>query len=135
MWSSLRKSHSGEYLARELLKVLMEFGIERKILAVAGNNAENNTKMLKELQTLLPSFGGKFAIVGTFVSKRKAISELETFDIQYDIEEEDEEEETEEDGINREREQDDEEIVERVHEEVQEMSENNDVDAVLVVTG
>ncbi|THU78201.1 hypothetical protein K435DRAFT_555315, partial [Dendrothele bispora CBS 962.96] len=63
----LLKRHTGVYLAEQFFCVLKEFGIQDKvILAIAGDNAENNTAMIKHLQWLFPQFKGLEAQVRCF---------------------------------------------------------------------
>lgn len=44
---SLRKNHTGDYLEHELRKCLEKFGIINAILALAGDNASSNDKLIE----------------------------------------------------------------------------------------
>ncbi|PIL27248.1 hypothetical protein GSI_10392 [Ganoderma sinense ZZ0214-1] len=59
----LTKGHTGAYLAAKLMALLEEFGI---VLGVTCDNASNNSKMLKEMKKLDPSFRGLDARVHCF---------------------------------------------------------------------
>jgi len=49
----LKGSHTGENLARETLDVLKRFNLERKLVAITGDNASNNPTLCRNLYKLL----------------------------------------------------------------------------------
>jgi hypothetical protein len=49
----LKGSHTGENLARETLAVLKLFNLERKLVAITGDNASNNPTLCRQLHKLL----------------------------------------------------------------------------------
>ncbi|THH16802.1 hypothetical protein EUX98_g9241 [Antrodiella citrinella] len=49
----LTKSHTGKHLAEELTKCLKVYGIQNKILGIAGDSASNNDTLVAELSLLL----------------------------------------------------------------------------------
>lgn len=49
----LKGSHTGENLARETLAVLKRFNLERKLVAITGDNASNNPTLCRHLYKLL----------------------------------------------------------------------------------
>jgi hypothetical protein len=49
----LKGSHTGENLARETLAVLKRFNLERKLVAITGDNASNNPTLCRQLYKLL----------------------------------------------------------------------------------
>ena len=49
----LKGSHTGENLARETLTVLKLFNLERKLVAITGDNASNNPTLCRHLHKLL----------------------------------------------------------------------------------
>ncbi|KAF5355384.1 hypothetical protein D9757_014613 [Collybiopsis confluens] len=59
-------SHSGENMASAVAKILMLYGIEKKLLSITCDNASANTAMLSELPKLLPDFPGLKAHVQCF---------------------------------------------------------------------
>ena len=81
----LKGSHTGKYLAAELVESLKEYGLEKKvrfrhcdctcvelirphsqILGIASDNAESNDVMMKELHVLVPEIRGMEARVRCF---------------------------------------------------------------------
>ena len=51
----LKGSHTGEYMAGVLYKVLEHFSITKRLLCIKTDNAGNNRTMRKELEELLNS--------------------------------------------------------------------------------
>jgi hypothetical protein len=51
----LKDSHTGEYMASVLYKVLERFSITKRLLCITTDNAGNNRTMRKELEELLNS--------------------------------------------------------------------------------
>ncbi|KAF2022811.1 hypothetical protein EK21DRAFT_82344, partial [Setomelanomma holmii] len=51
----MRGSHTGESMAREVLKVLSDTAIKPRLLAITCDNASNNTTVTRSLETLLQS--------------------------------------------------------------------------------
>lgn len=69
----LGATHSGEDLAAEVEQTLVEFDIESKLIAITGDNASNNLKMVDELHARLvqkgkahPLFEGRNSFVRCF---------------------------------------------------------------------
>ncbi|OJT08548.1 hypothetical protein TRAPUB_554 [Trametes pubescens] len=62
----LTNGHTGKYLAEKLVECLTGYGIEKKVLAVTVDNADNNTTMLKEMHTLVKELRGPMARVRCF---------------------------------------------------------------------
>ncbi|KAF7371898.1 Zinc finger BED domain-containing protein 4 [Mycena venus] len=60
------KAHTGIYLASCIAECLREYGIEKKILSIVGDNASNNDTMIDELADLIPTFPGKTTRVHCF---------------------------------------------------------------------
>ncbi|KAF5333044.1 hypothetical protein D9758_017293 [Tetrapyrgos nigripes] len=129
---------TGEYLANMFLKVLQDFRIDQKILAVAGDNVENNSTMITHLGTLLGNFDGHKArvrcfahimnlvvkaILSVFTGKTK-VTEL-GLDLEKDEQEEEEEEDintAEDDELDPDREAFDEEVIEKVNDKMDELA-------------
>lgn len=55
----LRKNHTGVYLEKELRSCLEEFGIKEHILAIAGDNASNNDKLIDMFASNVISHPGR----------------------------------------------------------------------------
>ncbi|OJT13582.1 hypothetical protein TRAPUB_9870 [Trametes pubescens] len=62
----LTNGHTGKYLAEKLVECLTEYGIQKKVLAVTLDNADNNTTMLKEMHSLVKELRGPKARVRCF---------------------------------------------------------------------
>ncbi|KAK7454589.1 hypothetical protein VKT23_011341 [Stygiomarasmius scandens] len=58
-WKSSRWSLYGIFCLSVFFKALEEFKVSKKILALAGDNVENNSTMVDKLVDILPSFGGQ----------------------------------------------------------------------------
>ncbi|KAL1940908.1 hypothetical protein VTO73DRAFT_7544 [Trametes versicolor] len=54
----LDSAHTGAYLAEKMAQCLIEYGIEKKVLAVTCDNAENNSTMMTKLEAILPTIRG-----------------------------------------------------------------------------
>lgn len=57
--TSLRKNHTGSYLEQELRGCLEEFGITNSVLALAGDNASNNDKLIDQFSQNVFSHPGR----------------------------------------------------------------------------
>ena len=55
----LTANHTGEYLAQEVYNCLCKFGIQKKLLGLAGDNASNNGTLVNSLAKLIPLWGGQ----------------------------------------------------------------------------
>ena len=55
----LTANHTGEYLAQEVYNCLCKFGIQKKLLGLAGDNASNNGTLVDSLAKLISMWGGR----------------------------------------------------------------------------